>query len=103
MILRLQSAIAVFTCSCLISVASSTSTSIGLVMTSGEVQIDGLRMPGNSAIFSGNLISSENQAANLQYSDGTSAVMNPGSLMAVYREHSVLQRGITLQRGVDKH
>src|SRR5271170_2502899 len=103
MILRLQSAISVFTCSCLISVASSTSSSIGLVMTSGAVQVNGSRVPGTSAIFSGNLISSEDRPANLQYTDGTSGVMNPGAIMAVYREHSVLQRGVALQRGVSKH
>src|SRR5271170_3350342 len=103
MILRPQSAISVFTCSCLISVASSTSSSVGLVMTSGSVQVDGSRAPGTSAIFAGNLISSEDRPANLQYSDGTSGVMNPGAIMAVYREHSVLQRGIALQRGIGKH
>jgi len=99
----LQSAISALTCSCLISTASATSSSIGLVMTTGAVQIDGSRAPGSSAIFSGNLISSEDRTANLQYSDGTSAVMNAGSMMAVYREHSVLQRGVAMQRGVDKH
>jgi len=72
-------------------------------MTSGSVQVDGSRAPGTSAIFAGNLISSEDRPANLQYSDGTSGVMNPGAIMAVYREHSVLQRGIALQRGIGKH
>ena len=103
MILRLQSVISLFTCSCLISVASSTPTSIGLVMTSGTVQIDGSRVPGSSAIFSGNLISSEDRTANLQYSDGASAVMKPGAKMTVYRERSVLQQGVAMQRRADKH
>ncbi len=103
MILRLQSAVSLFTCSCLISVASATSSSIGLVMSTGEVQVDGMRVPGNSAIFSGSLISSGDRSSSLQFSDGTSALMKPSTSVTVYREHSVLQRGVTLQRGVDKH
>ena len=103
MILRLQSVIAVFMCSCLISVAASTSSSIGLVMTSGEVQVDGVRVPGTSAIFSGNLIYSGDRTANVQFSDGTSAVLRPGATLAVYRERTVLQQGVAMQRGVYKH
>lgn len=103
MIPRLQSAISLFTCSCLVSMASATSANIGLVMTTGDVQVNGLRVPGTSAIFSGNLISSGDRSSSLQFSDGTSALMRPGTTLTVYREHSVLQRGITLQRGVDKH
>jgi hypothetical protein len=83
--------------------ASSTSSTIGIVMTSGDVQVNGSRVPGNSAIFSGNLISSGEMASNLQFADGTSAVMKPGASMTVYREHSVLQRGVAMQRRADKH
>jgi len=72
-------------------------------MSTGEVQVDGLPVPGTSAIFSGNLISSGDRSSNLQFSDGTSALMKPGTSLTVYREHSVLQRGEALQRGVDKH
>jgi hypothetical protein len=72
-------------------------------MTTGDVQVNGLPVPGTSVIFSGNLITSERSTSNLQFSDGTSAVLNPGASMTVYREHSVLQHGVTMQRGVDKH
>ncbi len=103
MILRLQSAISLLICSCLITVTSAASSNIGLVMTTGEVEIDGSRVPGPAVIFSGSLISSGDRSSNLQFSDGTSAVMKPGATMTVYRERSVLQRGVTMQRGVDKH
>ncbi|HMD20865.1 MAG TPA: hypothetical protein VKH40_11110 [Alloacidobacterium sp.] len=103
MILRLQSAISLLTCGCLITVASAASSNIGLVMTTGEVEIDGSRVPGPAAIFSGSLISSGDRSSNLQFSDGTSAVMKPGATVTVYAERSVLQRGVTMQRGVDKH
>lgn len=103
MFLRLQSAVSLFTCSCLISVASATESNIGIVMTSGEVQVDGSSVRGNSVIFSGSLVSSGDVNSSLQFSDGTNAVMRPGATIKVYREHSVLQQGVTLQRGVDKH
>jgi hypothetical protein len=103
MFLRLQSAVSLFTCSCLISMASATPSTIGLVMTSGEVQVDGSSVRGNSAIFSGSLVSSGDANSSLQFFDGTNAVMRPGATMKVYREHSVLQQGVTMQRGVDKH
>lgn len=103
MFLRLQSAVSLFTCSCLISMASATQSTVGLVMTSGEVQVDGSSVQGNSAVFSGSLVSSGDAISSLQFSDGTNAVMRPGATMKVYGEHSVLQQGVTMQRGVDKH
>jgi hypothetical protein len=103
MILRFQSAIAVLMCSCLIGAASPTSSSIGLVMTTGAVQVDGLEVRNTSAIFAGNLVESKERSANLQFSDGTGAVMRPGAKMTVYGEHSVLEHGIAMQRGIDKH
>lgn len=103
MILQLRSAMALFTCTCLVNVAVASSASVGLVMTTGEVEVDGQRVPGNSTIFSGSRISSGDRTSNLQFSDGTSAVMNPGTTITVYRERSVLQQGVTMQRGADKH
>ena len=103
MLLRLQSAVSLFTCSCLISVASATPSNIGLVMTTGEVQVDGTSVRGNSALFSGSLVQSQDAISNLQFSDGTTAIMRPGATMTVYRERSVLKMGVTMQRGLDKH
>jgi hypothetical protein len=104
MILRIQSAIALILCSCLISSTSSAaSASIGLVTTTGSIQVDGLEVPGTSVIFAGNLISSGERSANLQFADGTSAVMRPGATVAVYHERSVVQHGVAMQRGIDQH
>ncbi len=52
MLIKLQSAIALFTCGCLVSVAASPS-SIGFVVTSGQVQVDGALVHGNSTLFQG--------------------------------------------------
>ena len=99
----LRSGISLFTCFCLINMACASSTSVGLVMTSGEVQVDGSSVRGNAAIFSGNLVSSGDRSSSLQFADGTSAMMKPGTQIVVYREYSELKQGIALQRGVDKH
>jgi hypothetical protein len=72
-------------------------------MTTGEVQVDGVTVPGNAAIFSGSHIASGVGISNLRFSDGTSAVMRPGAQMTVYRDHSVLVQGVAMQRGADKH
>jgi hypothetical protein len=103
MILRLRSAISLFTCWCFVSTVFASSANIGLVMTSGGGQVDGVPVPGNAAIFSGSRIASGDGISNLRFSDGTSAVMRPSTQMTVYHEHSVLLQGVTMQRGADKH
>ena len=103
MLMRLQSAVSLVTCYCLVSVASAAPANIGLVMTTGSVQVDGSSVRGNSALFAGSTLKSEDAHTSLQFSDGTNAIMRPDTTMQVYREHSVLQKGITMQRGVDKH
>ena len=103
MILQLRSAVSLFTCSCLLGTGSSAGPSIGIVMTTGVVQVDGFDVPNASALFEGNLVASGERSASLQFSDGTTAVMNPGTKLSAYRAYSVLQHGITMQKGIDKH
>lgn len=104
MVPRLRSVISLFTCWCfLISTVSAAPENIGLLMTTGKVQVDGEPVPGNAAVFSGNRIASGDGIANLRFADGTSAVMRPDAQMTIYREHSVMVRGVTMQRGADKH
>ena len=55
MLVRVQSAISLFTCGCLAAVAASPS-SVGFVVTSGQVQVDGAVVRGNSTLFQGNVV-----------------------------------------------
>ena len=103
MILRFRSAIALLTCWCLVSTVSAASANIGLVITNGDVQVDGVAVPGNAAVFSGSRITTGTGISNLRFSDGTSAVMKPSAQMTVYPDHSVLLRGVTMQRGAARH
>lgn len=103
MLMRLQSAVSLITCGCLVTMASAAPSNIGLVMTTGSVQVDGSSVRGNSALFSGSILKSEDASTSLQFSDGTNAIMKPDTTMQVFRERSILQKGITMQRGIDKH
>jgi len=103
MIPRLRSVISLFTCICLINMASATSANVGLVMTTGEIQVDGSSVRGNAAIFSGSIIATRDRSSNLRFSDGTNAVMKPGAIVVAYREHSMLKQGVIMQRAVDRH
>jgi hypothetical protein len=103
MTLRLRSIIAIMTCWCMVAMTSAAASNIGFLMTTGKVQVDGSLVQGNSTIFSGNVISAGDGISNLRFSDGTTAMMSRGAAMTVYAEHSVLQQGALMQRGVDKH
>lgn len=98
-----DSAISVLTCACLISSSSAASSGVGVVMTPGTVQIDGFEVPGTSVVFSGSRISSEGANSIVQFRDGTSATMQPGTTMVVYGDHTVLEHGIALEHGISRH
>ena len=95
---KLQSAIALLTCGCLVSVAASPS-SIGFVVTSGQVQVDGAVVRGNSTLFQGNVVQTGNATSDLMFPGGSNLLLQPGSTITVFRESSVLEHGAAIQRG----
>ena len=98
MLVNLRSAISMFTCSCLVSVAASPS-SIGFVVTSGQAQVDGTVVPGNSTLFQGSLVQAGSSTSELMFPGDSNILLQPGSAVKVYREYAVLQRGAVIQRG----
>jgi hypothetical protein len=97
MLVRVQSAISLFTCGCLISAAASPS-SIGIVVTSGRAHVDGTVVHGNSTLFQGSVVQSGNVTTDLMFSGGSNLLLQPGSAVTVYREYAVLQHGVAIQR-----
>jgi hypothetical protein len=97
MLVRLQAAISLFTCGCLISAAASPS-SIGFVVTSGQAQVDGTAVHGNSTLFQGSVVQSGNGTSDLMFSGGSNVLLQPGSAVKVYREYAVLEHGVAIQR-----
>lgn len=97
MICKVQSAIALFTCGCLVSAAASPS-SIGFVVTSGEARVDGAAVQGNSTLFAGSQVQSGIGTSDLMVSGASNLLLQPGSSIKVFREYAVLQHGIAVQR-----
>jgi hypothetical protein len=98
MLIKLQSAVALFTCGCLVSVAASPS-SIGFVVTSGQVQVDGAIVHGNSTLFQGNVVQAGNVTSDLMFPGGSNLLLQPESAVKVFREYGVLEHGAAIQRG----
>jgi hypothetical protein len=87
-----------FTCGCLVSVAASPS-SIGFVVTSGQVQVDGAAVRGNSTLFQGNVVRAGDTASDLMFPGGSNLLLQPGSTVTVFRDYGVLEHGAVVQRG----
>ena len=98
MLVKLQSAIALFTCGCLVSVAASPS-SVGFVVTNGQVEVDGSVVHGNSTLFQGSLVQAGSTTSDLMFPGGSNLLLQPDSAVKVYREYAVLQSGAVIQRG----
>jgi len=98
MLVRLQSAVSLFTCGCLVTLAASPS-SIGFVVTSGQAQVDGAVVQGNSTVFQGSLVQAGSVTSDLMFPGGSNLLLQPGSAVKVYREYAVLQNGTATQRG----
>jgi hypothetical protein len=98
MLVKLQSAIALFTSSCLVSVAASPS-SVGFVVTNGQAQVDGAAVQGNSTLFQGSVVQAGSATSDLMFPGGSNLLLQPDSAVKVYREYAILQRGGATQRG----
>src|SRR5580704_17831806 len=98
MLVKLQSAISLFTCGCLVSVAASPS-SIGFVVTSGQAQVDGAIVHGNSTLFQGNVVRTGDATSDLMFRGGSNLLLQPGSTATVFRDYGVLEHGSAVQRG----
>jgi hypothetical protein len=98
MLVRVQSAISLFTCGCLVAVAASPS-SVGFVVTSGQVQVDGAVVRGNSTLFQGNVVQAGDVASDLMFPGGSNLLLQPGSAVEVFRDYGVLRHGSATERG----
>jgi hypothetical protein len=98
MLVKLKSAISMFTCGCLVCVASAP-TSVGFVVTSGEAQVAGAVVHGNSTLFQGDLVQTGEATSDLMFPGGSNLLLQPESAIRVYREHAVLQNGVATKRG----
>ncbi len=75
MFVKLQSALSLFTCGCLVSAAASPS-SIGFVVTNGQAQIDGMAVRGNSTLFQGSVVQAGDVTSDLMFSGGSNLLLS---------------------------
>jgi hypothetical protein len=98
MLVKLQSAVSLLTCGCLVSLAASPS-SIGFVVTNGQAQVDGALVQRNSTLFQGSLVQSGEVSSDLMVAGGSNLLLQPGSSANVYRDYAVLRSGTATARG----
>jgi hypothetical protein len=98
MTVKLKSAISMFTCGCLVCVASSPAN-VGFVVTKGQAQVGGAMVQGNSTLFQGDLVQTGEATSDLMFPGGANLLLQPGSAVRVYREYAVLQNGVATKRG----
>ncbi|MHB1934977.1 MAG: FecR family protein [Acidobacteriaceae bacterium] len=101
MLLKIQAAVSLFTCTCMLGATSV--PAIGTVTTNGEVQVDGSAVRSNATLFNGSVLQATVVRSDVRLADGSKIVLNPGSRMTLYRDHAVLEQGLTLQRNAEKH
>jgi|HubBroStandDraft_5_1064220.scaffolds.fasta_scaffold37225_2 hypothetical protein len=98
LLFRIQSAVALFTCSCMLSATTISPSDIGIVMANGVVRVDGTTVQGNSTLFEGSIVQTGDVRSDIHLKDGTQVVINPSSQVKIYRGQSVLEKGVLQQR-----
>ncbi len=101
MLRKLQSAVALLTCGCMVGYAA-VPVSIGILVTDRPALVNGIPIRGNSTLFSGNVIKAASAASSLWFADGSSLVLQPGARVRVFRDYSVLEQGVATQTGSNK-
>jgi hypothetical protein len=101
MLRNLQSAVALLTCGCMVGYAAIP-VSIGILVTDAPALVDGSPIRGNSTLFSGNVVKAASAASSLRFTDGSALVLQPGAQVRVFRDYSVLERGVATQTGSDR-
>jgi len=103
MFLKIQAAVSLFTCTCMLGATTLPASSIGTVTSNGEIQVDGSAIRSNSTLFNGSVVQTSGVRSDVRFSDGSQLVLNPDSRMTLYRDHAVLEQGLTMQRNAGKH
>ena len=98
MLVKLQSAVSLITCGCLVSLAASPS-SIGFVVTNGQAFVDGALVQRNATLFQGSLVRADEVNSDLVLPGGSNLLLEPGSSANVYKDYAALRQGTVTERG----
>ena len=103
MFLKIQAAVLLFTCTSMLGAATVPASSIGTVTSNGAIQVDGSTIQSNSTLFAGSVVQTSAVPSSVRLADGSQLVLNPDSRMTLYRDHAVLEQGLTMQRNAGKY
>ena len=81
---------------------SAASPSIGFVKSGGEFRVDGSAVRGNGTVFEGALVETSSARSVIQLT-GARIILSPDSLVRVYRDRTVLEKGSGLVKDVHRH
>jgi hypothetical protein len=81
---------------------SAASPSIGFVKSGGEFRVDGSAVRGNGTVFEGALVETSSARSVIQLT-GAQIILSPDSRVRVYRDRTVLEKGSSLVKDVDRH
>jgi len=70
-------------------------SAIGMAVADGGFQIDGSPVSGNTTIFEGSVLETGNVASELQLEAGQRLVLASGSRGQIFRDHMVLEKGVS--------
>lgn len=89
---KLQAVLALL---CMSSFVMAGTTVLGTASARGDMRVDGYRVQGDATVFDGSVVQTMEASAALRVAQGVEITLSKSSRGAVYRDHFVLQRGVT--------
>src|ERR1019366_9619255 len=71
------------------------SVAIGTVSARGDMRVDQYKVNGNATLFDGSVVETDQATADLRLDKGVAVTMSTGSRATFYRDHLVLQNGMS--------
>jgi len=78
-----------------LSNAYAGSVAIGTASARGDMRVDQYKVNGNATLFDGSIVETDQATADLRLDKGVAVTMSTGSRATLYRDHLVLQKGMS--------
>jgi hypothetical protein len=78
-----------------LSNAFAGSVAIGTASARGDMRVDQYKVNGNATLFDGSVVETDQATADLRLDKGVAVTMSTGSRATFYRDHLVLQKGMS--------
>jgi hypothetical protein len=78
-----------------LSNAYAGTVAIGTASARGDMRVDQYKVNGNATLFDGSVVETDQATADLRLDKGVAVTMSTGSRATLYRDHLVLQKGVS--------